>query len=151
MGLTTKAKKALDAYIQQAKKTKSPQKLTIYDAVTLTEVQRLSIAECLKAYWNRTNYECPATLNLNPKHGYESRVFKDRFLPEQFGEWMERGCVDTAEVATDPNGRPHLIVRNNRDFPRYTYNIVITIRSDSHGSVQIDDVIPRGLPAGAKK
>jgi hypothetical protein len=150
MSLANHARKALDIYIQQTKKTGTPHKLVIRDAVTLTVVQRASIEECLTAIWKRP-YPCPPVLHLSPKHGYESRVLKDGFSPEQYVEWIERGCSNDALVSTDGAGRPHLLVQNNLDFPRYKYNIVVTLRADAHGSIQIDDVIPRGLPAGAKK
>jgi hypothetical protein len=151
MALTKDGKKALGTYFAKIQPWGEVPKMTITAAIKLTDKQRDGIEEHLIALWNQPSYTCPAILDLKPRHGYISRVIKDQFPVTQYEEWLDKGCSDLAIVATDNCGRPRLVVATMRDYPKYTYSIVIPIRSDAHGSVHIDDVIPEGLPKGAKK
>ena len=151
MGLTKDGRKALNAYFARIQPVGRIESVTIKGAITLTPAQRIEIEAHLIALWNRPAYTCPFILDLKPRHGYESRVIKQGFSAIQYGEWLEKGCSEEAIVSTDKNGRPRLVIARMQDFPRYIYNIVVPIRSDAHGSVHIDDVIPEGLPAEAKK
>lgn len=151
MALTSSGKKALRSYIARAQATGQPEKLNIAGAVKLTQTQRTELQQILVQLWKNPNYLCPAILPIKPQHGYKSRVFKDGFPADQFGVWLEFGCSDLAAVGEDSSGRPRLTLGPRRDYPNHEYNLVVPIRSDFHGSVYVDDVIPQGLPAGTKK
>lgn len=151
MGLTNGGKRALHAYIARAQASGQPEKMTIAGAVQLTKIQQASLQCILVRLWNNPKYACPAILAIKPQHGYKSRVLKDGFPADQFGAWLELGCSDQAAVDVDGSGRPRLTFGPRRDYPEYRYDLVVPIRSDFHGSVFVDDVIPQGLPAGANK
>lgn len=126
-------------------------KETIRKAVQLTEVQHIGLQTILQLMWKNPDYICPTVLDVRPKHGWDSRVMKDGFTPEQYGKWLELGCTDLALVGTDSNGRPRLFFGPNTDFPSYKYTLIVPVTSDALGTVYIGDVYPSGLPAGATK
>lgn len=150
MALAPGAVEALKIYIAQAAAAGKPHKLTIRQAIILTEEQRSEISILLAGVWKR-EMPCPLMLDLKPQHGFQSRVLKDGFTGEQYAEWLAIGCADVAEVSTDANGRPNLIVRAVVDHHAISYDVLVPVRSDSFGRVHIDDVIPRGLPSRQKK
>jgi hypothetical protein len=150
LALTSGAVEALKIYIAQAGAAGAPHKLTIRQAVILTEAQRAEISALLAGVWKR-EMVCPLMLDLKPQHGYQSRVLKDGFTAEQYAEWLTIGCADVAEVSTDANGRPNLIVRAVVDHHSISYDVLVPIRSDAFGNVHVDDVIPRGLRPKQKK
>jgi hypothetical protein len=152
MAITTVGRRVLYEYVARVQVSGKLEKLTIAGAVKLTPQQQVEIQNCLVSMWKRPDYVCPPTLPLKPDHGFNSRVFKDGFSGQQYSEWLIAGCSDAAVVRADPDGmRIHLSFGPIGDYPNITYTLVVPIHSDSHGRVHIDDVIPRGLPAGAKK
>ena len=150
MGITPQGARALGIYLDQAGRD-GPTKRKLYAAVVLTDAQVEAVEHALKQYWRRPDFNCPRKLPLKPLHGYESRVLRDRFAVAQYREWLEIGCSDAAVVACDRSGRPFLLIAGMTDFPGYAYDLIVPIRSDSKASVSIDDVIPKGLPPGARK
>jgi hypothetical protein len=152
MAITTVGRRVLREYIARVDSTAKLEKLTIANAVTLTLKQQDDLQNLLMSMWNRPDYICPPNLTLKPKHGYESRVLRDKFSGEQYAQWLEQGCSNTAVVGADAYGqRIHLAFGPMGDYPNITYNLIVPVHSDSNGSVHIDDVIPKGLPAGATK
>jgi hypothetical protein len=152
MALTTVGRRLLLEYVGRVNLTSKLEKLTIAGAVKLTPKQQADIQNLLIVFWDRPDYVCPPSLAIKPDHGYSSRVFKDGFLSSQYAEWLDAGCSDAAVVQAENNGaRLHLFFGPVLDYPNITYNLVVPIHSDSHGRVHIDDVIPKGLRAGAKK
>jgi hypothetical protein len=152
MAFTTVAIRVLGEYVARVQASGKVEKLTINNAVRLTAAQQADLQALLIGLWKRPDYVCPPVLALKPSHGYNSRVIKDKFPPQQYIDWLIDGCSDAAVAATDPDGsRIHLGFGPMGDYPNVTYNLVVPIRSDSHGSVHVDDVIPKGLSAGAKK
>lgn len=151
MAFTKSGLKALNSYLAKTQASGVVEKFTIKGAVQLTEQKRAEIEEILVTLWKRPSYACPLVLDLKPHHGYSSRVIKDQFHATQYGIWIEQGCSDLANVTADGDGRPRLTLGPLLDYPNYQYTLVVPIRSDWHGTVHIDDVIPLGLPKGAKK
>lgn len=152
MAITTAARRVLYEYLTRVQTSGKLEKLTIADAVRLTPRQHADLQKLLVKFWKRPDYTCPKDLALKPKHGYNSRVLQDGFSAQQYAEWLEAGCSDAAIVGSDPNGtRIHLAFGPMDDYPNITYRLVVPVHSDSNGSVHIDDVIPKGLSAGAKK
>jgi len=137
----------LNGWILDASKAGGPSKQPLYDAIRLTETQRVAAETFLRAYWGTNDYQCPELLTIRLWHGFNSRVLKDGFSPWHLESWLIRGCDDAAMVDTDARGRPRLVLPGQRDFAPHVYDIVVPIRSDAHGDVSIDDVIPKGLPA----
>ena len=116
---------------------------------TLTQA---ALQQLLINLWNRPEYVCPLMLPLMPRHGYESRVIKDQFSGQQYIDWLVVDCSGAAVAAADSRGsRIHLGYGPMSDYPNITYRLEVPVRSDFHGKVYIDDVIPYGLPKGAKK
>jgi hypothetical protein len=152
MAITTAARRVLHEYVTRIQTCGKLEKLTIVDAVRLTPPQHADLQNLLVKMWNRPNYICPKNLALKPKHGYSSRVLRDGFSARQYLEWLEYGCSDAAIVGSEPDGtRMHLAIGPMDDFPNITYRLIVPVHSDSNGSVHIDDVIPKGLSAGATK
>jgi len=145
LSFTRQGLQALSDWISDAAKH-GPSKQQIYAAVRLSAAQRASAEQLLRAYWRREDYGCPATLDIKPLHGYLSRVVKDGFSPWRFEQWLIRGCEDDAIAAADDRRRPRLVVPNRADFAPRRYDLIVPLRSDSNGTVFIDDVIPIGLP-----
>ena len=143
MALIPAAHKALVNYVGQAS-LGTPTNIVIVGAVVLTLIQQREISDALTQFWGR-QYLVPKILDLYPRHGYESRVLKDGFSGTQFVEWIVAGCSDAAIVNCDGRGRPRLVVPNVSDHFNTTYDIVVPVGSDTHGKVQIFDVIPKGL------
>jgi hypothetical protein len=152
MAFTVGGKRALIDYVTQAAELGGePKKFHIPNAIKLTEKQRTDLQTVLSEYWKRP-YDCPHTLAIKPQHGFKSRVIKDNYPVMQYAEWLEVGCSDLAYVSTEiATGRPRLVHGPFVDFVPHTYSLVVPIQSDSHGTVHVADVIPSGLPAGAKK
>lgn len=117
---------------------------TIKNAVDLTSSQQNALASALSQQWGR-QYTVPSSIDLKPKHGYESRIGKDGFSSTDYLNWLEKGLADEATVTIDKNGRAALQntfvdpVRNN------SYAVKVPIRGDALGAVYGDDVIPIGL------
>jgi len=152
MAITTVGRRVLREYIARVHSTGKVEKLTIANAVALTPKQQDELQNLLMSMWNRPDYICPPKLALKPKHGYESRVLGDKFSGEQYAEWLEQGCSDAAVVGADAYGkRIHLAFGPMGDYPNITYNLIVPVHSDAFGSVHIDDVVPKGLPAGSTK
>jgi hypothetical protein len=152
MAITTAGRRVLREYITRVESTGKVEKLTIANAVRLTPKQQTDLQNLLVNMWDRPSYICPQNLAIKPKHGYESRVLRDKFSGEQYAEWLEQGCSDAALVEADEYGkRIHLAFGPMGDYPNITYKLVVPVHSDSNGSVHIDDVIPKGLPAGTTK
>ena len=152
MPITTVGWRVLREYIARVDSTGKPEKLTIANAVALTTKQQDNLQNLLMSMWNRPDYICPPNLALKPKHGYESRVVRDKFSGEQYAQWLKQGCSDTAVVGADAYGkRIHLAFGPMGDYPNITYNLIVPVHSDAFGSVHIDDVVPKGLPAGSTK
>lgn len=146
VALTSDGHKALLQYVAQAFQSGNPHKATIREAVLLTQAQRTEIAQVLRAFWRSPEYRCPLSLDLKPRHGYESRVIKDRFPASVYAEWIRLGCSDTAAVAMDGRGRPYLRVANVRlEGVARAFELQVPIRSTADGNVHIDGVIPKGL------
>jgi hypothetical protein len=124
LALSPFAHKALTLYIEQVAISRVPHKSTIAQAVALTHGQRLEISALLSSFWGR-EIRCPAILDMKPQHGYQSRVLKDGFQPDQFLEWIVIGCSDTAEVSTDFRGRPNLVVHAVQDKYAVVYDVLI--------------------------
>lgn len=143
MALIPAAHKALSQYVEKAAVGGAINGV-IVGAVVLTPAQQKAVSDILTAFWNR-QYLCPKILDIVPRHGYQSRVVKDGFSGEQFVEWLVAGCSDAAGVSADFRGRPRLHVRNVRDDFGVDYDILVLIGSDTHGRVNIFDVIPKGL------
>lgn len=79
-------------------------------------------------------------------------MIKDQFSGAQYIEWLVAGCSDAAVVGAAKDGsRIHLRFEPMTDYPSIIYRLEVPVRSDFHGSVHIDDVIPYGLSKGAKK
>ena len=150
MALTKQAATALTKFLERADAGMLG-KDTIYKAVVLTASQRTKIKEFLCVLWQNKQYGCPEILDLKPRHGYESRVLKNGFSSAQYAEWLTFGCSDVAEVSIDERERPRLHGTLMLDFPGQHYHLLVPIRSDIKGVVYVDDVIPKGLPAGSKK
>lgn len=152
MALTTVGRRLLYEYIIRLEGNGKAEKLTIANAVRLTTQQQQDLQSLLVSMWNRPEYLCPSSLPLKPSHGYQSRVLQDGFTGHQYAEWLEMGCSDAAVVAADSYGeRIHLAFGPMGDYPNVSYRLVVPVHSDSNGSVHIDDVIPKGLRAGAIK
>lgn len=149
MAVTPEGHRALEAYVAQAA-IGGPANTTVWNAVILTDAQVAGLAEVLSAWWGRP-YPCPRTLDIKPRHGYNSRVVKDDYPAEQYVLWLVAACSDVAEVATDPSGRPRLIVPAVSDEQGRNYSLIVPVHTDSHGHVHVDDVIPKGLPPRHKK
>lgn len=126
-------------------------KEVLRSAVQLTPSQQSGVQTILRRLWRDPDYSCPIVLDVRPKHGWDSRVVKDRFAPEQYGDWLELACSNSALVGEDDKGRPRLYLGPYTDFPKYSYTLIVPITSDALGNVYIGDVYPSGLPAGAKK
>lgn len=150
MALTVAAHKALTMYVERAD-IDGPAKQTIVRAVALTLAQKQAAELILREYWGQPSYACPSILDLKPQHGYRSRVQKDNYPSPRYVEWLVAGCADVAAVRADPSGRPQLLVAGVEDETGHTYDLLVPIRSDVHGYVHIDDVIPKGLPPRQKK
>jgi hypothetical protein len=150
MALNNSGRKAFHSFLERTQATGKIEKFNIKGAVDLTPVQVAALTEVLSALWKRP-YQCPASLDFKPSHGYSSRVIKDGFPPEEYARWMELGCSDTAVVETDGNGRPRLVAGPYGDYPFYNYKLVVPVASDAFGSVAVNDVIPAGLPPGVTK
>ncbi|WP_332852155.1 hypothetical protein [Duganella sp. S19_KUP01_CR8] len=152
MAMTAAAERVLREYVRRAQTEGELEKLTITNAVRLTPQQQETLKFLLAALWDKQDYQCPAVLPLKPNHGYQSRVLKDGYTGQQFIDWLVIGCSDaaTASAATDGT-RVHLGSGPMQDATSRTYNLIVPIRSDIHGSVYIDDVIPKGLPAIRRK
>lgn len=152
MAILPGGQRALREYLARTKASGGEaKKEVIRRAVQLTPVQQAGLQAILQAVWRNDDYICPPILDIRPKHGWDSRVVKDGFAPEQYGEWLELACTDLALVGTDANGRPRLYFGPNIDFPNYSYTLITPVTSDALGTVYIGDVYPSGLPAGAKK
>jgi hypothetical protein len=152
MAITTVGRRVLNEYVARVQSTGKLEKLTIANAVSLTPKQQSDLQNLLVNMWDRPDYICPKNLALKPRHGYNSRVLQDGFTGQQYAEWLELGCSDAAIVASDAYGkRIHLAFGPMGDYPNITYNLIVPVHSDSNGSVHIDDVIPKGLAAGATK
>ena len=152
MALTTVGKRVLGEYVARVQASGKLEKLTINGAVKLTPVQQADLQRLLIGLWKRPDYICPPVLPLKPDHGYNSRVMKDGFTGQQYMDWLEAGCSDAAVAGADADGyRIHLGFGPMGDYPNITYRLVVPIHSDSHGRVHVDDVIPKGLPAGTQK
>jgi len=151
MALLPGSQRALLDYLASAKASGDAKKQTIARAVKLTAIQQSRLQAALQALWRRADYICPQYIDLRPLHGYASRVLKDNFPPEQYGDWLVLACSDLAVVGTDTRGRPRLCFGPNIDFPDHSYTLVAPVTSDAFGYVHINDVIPSGLPAGATK
>jgi hypothetical protein len=150
MALTPQAFVALKKYIARAD-SGMVGKNTIYKAVVLTANQRSEITQHLQTLWNNSDYQCPEVIDLKPRHGYESRVVKDRFQSAQYAQWLQDGCSDIATVGVDDRERPRLETALFLDFVGCGYHIHVPIRSDANGVVYIDGVIPKGLNHSATK
>lgn len=151
MAFTTVGLRVLGEYVARAQEKGVIEKITINNAVALTALQQAQLQQLFINLWNRPGYICPSKLTLKPRHGYESRVIKDGFSGEQYIEWLVAGCSDNAVVASYNGSRIHLGFGPMGDYPNVTYRLEVPVRSDFHGSVYIDDVIPYGLQKGAKK
>ncbi|MBJ7309614.1 hypothetical protein ACFOLJ_09710 [Rugamonas sp. CCM 8940] len=152
MPMTTVALRVLGEYVARVQASGKLEKVTISNAVKLTSQQQADLQQLLVGLWKRADYLCPANVDLKPRHGYNSRVIKDQFTGQQYIDWLEAGCSDAAVAGAAADGsRIHLGFGPMGDYPNITYQLVVPIRSDFFGSVHIDDVIPDGLPAGAKK
>ena len=151
MALLPGGRRALREYLARTKSSGELKKQTIARAVQLTQVQQAELQAVLQKLWSNVACTCPYHLDIRPKHGYESRVIKDSYTAEQYGDWLELACSDLAVVGTDSNGRPRLCFGPNTDFPNYTYTLVAPVTSDALCNVHISDVIPSGLPPGTTK
>ncbi len=152
MAITAAAQRVLGEYVARIQASGKLEKLTINNAIRLTLQQQADLQQLLIGLWKRPDYVCPPSLPLKPSHGYNSRVIKDRFAGQQYIDWLVAGCSDAAVAGADANGcRIHLGFGPMGDYPNITYNLVVPIHSDFHGSVHVDDVIPHGLPSGARK
>ena len=150
LALLTSAHKALCKYVQRASKS-GPDNSSIVGAVNLTLKQRDALSAALTKYWKRP-YLCPKTLDIKPRHGFESRVLKDGFSAETYVDWLALGCSDSAVVDTNEQlGRARLATYGVSDTLGERYDILVLISSDAHGRVHIFDVIPRGLEPRRKK
>ncbi len=151
MAITPEGHRALEAYIANAQRFGRPDRINIGQAVTLTDSQVEALTRILTEYWGRP-YECPKVLDIKPHHGYLSRVNKDNYPPDQYVLWLVAGCSDVATVEVEEaNGRPRLVISNVCDHHSKSYSLIVPVRSDTHGHVHIDDVIPKGLPPRQKK
>lgn len=145
MAVTAYAHKSLVRYCEKSK-AKGPDNETIVGAVVLTLRQQAALSSALSMYWGR-QYNCPKELDFKPRHGYESRCQRDGFSCERYVEWIVIGCSDTAEVDTDHQGRPRLIVRGvNYEESGAVFDVVVPVNSDTHGRVHLAGVVPKGLP-----
>lgn len=152
MALTTVGRRLLYEYVARVQAKGKLEKVTIANAVRLTPQQQTDLQNLLMQMWNQPDYICPQNLALKPRHGYNSRVLHDGFSGQQYAEWLEAGCSDAAIVGSDSYGnRIHLAFGPMEDFPNITYNLIVPVHSDCNGSVHINDVIPKGLSAGASK
>lgn len=145
MAITRFAHRWLQDFVAEAHASGRLPRGTARNAVVLTGVQHAKLAALLKAQWG-SHYACPLAVDIKPQHGYRSRVERDGFLPDDYVEWLVLGCSDVAEVASQEDGRPYLVVRNVRDRWAQTFDLVVPVTSDVFGSVHIPGVIPKGLP-----
>jgi hypothetical protein len=152
MAITTKGRRLLYEYAARVQASGKSERITLDKAVRLTPQQQSDLQNLLVKMWDRPSYICPGELAIKPNHGYNSRVVGDGFSVQQYVAWLEAGCSDAALVRADSHGtRIHLAFGPMGDYPNITYSLVVPVRSDWNGSVHIDDVIPKGLSAGATK
>ncbi|QDE38844.1 hypothetical protein FIV34_06320 [Luteibacter pinisoli] len=144
MALTCTAIRALARYCREAVGDCGPPKATVREAVELTSRQRLDLAAHVSAFWGRP-MDCPCSLDLKPRHGYQSRIEKDGYSHEQCIAWLAAGCADHADISADQIGRPHLRAAWRGECGEKLYDIIVPIRTTADGKVYVDDVIPKGL------
>jgi hypothetical protein len=146
VAITRDATHWLRMYVEQALRSGVAHRATAKEAVALTRQQHADLEASLRVFWARP-YPCPRVLDLKPQHGYRSRVEKDGFHADEFVRWLVAGCSDVAEVATQSNGRPYLVLRSVQEAGKGDFDLIGPITSDQLGYVHVFDVIPKGLPA----
>ena len=126
---------------------------TIRDAINLTPEQRSELSAVLAQRWGRP-FDVPASIPLKPLHGFESRVEKQGFSPQELRDWYVSAAADDARVTTaHRSGQPALTNRYFDEARGRSYDVNLPIVSDALGNVYGDGVIPKGIfgPNSPKK
>lgn len=150
LAITPGAHRKLEAYASKCLRVGKALPKTIDLAVVLTDEQQAALTHILSEFWGRP-YPCPNPIDVLPQHGYQSRVLKDGFSPEDYVLWLVAGCSDLAAAAVGVGGRPRLELPVTCDEKGRSYTLHTIISCDAHGRVHINDVIPKGLPPAKKK
>ncbi len=123
---------------------KGPTSRTIREAIDLTPQQRTQIESHLSEQFGR-HMPVPSSIDLKPRHGYESRVLKDGFSSDDLLRWFVAGADDSAKVVTGARGRIGLLGRDPGTATSRPADVRLTVRGDAFGNVYADDVIPEGV------
>lgn len=123
---------------------------TIRNAIDLTPQQQADLRSVLTERWGKP-YDVPASLPLKPLHGFESRVEKQGFTPEELRNWYVSAAADEARVSTAHRSGQPALTNRYFDATRGTeYDVNLPIVSDALGNIYGNGVIPKGV-FGPKK
>jgi hypothetical protein len=119
----------------------------ITDFLILTGKQQSDLKRHLDQNWDpKYRHEVPRFIPAKLKHGYDSRVVRNKFSTDQFIDWIKAAGSDKAIIGSTE--KPKKVgLKSDYTNPKTgkTYPVILTIDASSAGNFLVTSVIPVGV------